>query len=54
MGSAYNPNSNNTLTVAVSPPPGSGGADGPLPLWVLGALGAGLIGIASRKLKHAR
>jgi hypothetical protein len=40
------------LTVAVSPPPGSGGADGPLPLWALGALGAGLIGIAARKLKH--
>jgi uncharacterized repeat protein (TIGR01451 family) len=53
-GSVYNPNSNNTLVVAVSPPPGSGGKDGPLPLWALGALGAGLIGIASRKLKHAR
>jgi uncharacterized repeat protein (TIGR01451 family) len=51
-GSTYDPNSNNTLTVAVSPPPGSGGADGPLPLWALGALGAGLIGIAARKLKH--
>lgn len=53
-GSAiYDPNANNnTLTVALSPPPGSGVKDGPLPLWALGALGAGLIGIASRKLKY--
>jgi regulator of chromosome condensation (RCC1) repeat-containing protein len=27
--------------------------DGPLPLWALGALGAGLVGIASRRLKKA-
>jgi alpha-tubulin suppressor-like RCC1 family protein len=30
---------------------GSGATDGPLPLWALGALGAGLMGIASRRLK---
>lgn len=28
-------------------------SDGPLPLWALGVLGAGLIGIASRRLKKA-
>jgi hypothetical protein len=27
--------------------------DGPIPLWALGALGAGLVGIASRRLKRA-
>ena len=33
---------------------GNGGdSDGPLPLWALGALGAGLLGIASRRLKKA-
>jgi len=26
--------------------------DGPIPLWTLGALGAGLLGIASRRLKR--
>ena len=31
--------------------PSAGGAtDGPIPLWALGALGAGLVGIASRRL----
>lgn len=28
-------------------------SDGPLPLWALGALGAGLVGIASRRMKKA-
>jgi hypothetical protein len=32
--------------------PGSGG-DGPIPLWALAALGATLVGIASRRLKSA-
>jgi len=31
----------------------SGDSDGPLPLWALCALGAGLVGIASRRLKKA-
>jgi hypothetical protein len=31
----------------------TGDTDGPMPLWALGALGAGLLGIASRKLKKA-
>jgi hypothetical protein len=30
------------------------GGDGPLPLWALGALGAGLLGVASRRLSGAR
>ncbi|MGO9991067.1 MAG: kelch repeat-containing protein [Steroidobacteraceae bacterium] len=32
---------------------GGGSTDGPLPLWALYALGAGLVGIASRRLKKA-
>jgi hypothetical protein len=35
-------------------PPAPPGADAPLPLWALGALGAGLVGIASRRIKRAR
>jgi hypothetical protein len=27
--------------------------DGPIPLWALGALGAGLVGIATRRFKKA-
>jgi hypothetical protein len=38
------------FTFALSEVPDSGSADGPLPLWALGAVGAGLIGIVSRKL----
>jgi len=30
---------------------GDGGADGPLPLWAIGALGAGLFGVAARRLR---
>ncbi len=33
--------------------PVSASTDGPIPLWALGALGAGLVGIASRRLKKA-
>jgi hypothetical protein len=36
----------------VTPPP-PGDADGPIPLWALGALGVGLFGIASRRKKAA-
>ncbi len=36
-----------TGTISVTSPP----TDGPLPLWALGALGAGLLGIASRRRK---
>ena len=50
-----------TITIAVTgssgTPGGSnvgdGATDGPLPLWALGALGAGLIGVASRRLRKA-
>ncbi len=41
-----------TITITVSG--GSGDStDGPIPLWALGALGAGLLGIAARRLKKA-
>lgn len=32
---------------------GGSATDGPLPLWALGALGAGVVGIASRRFKRA-
>jgi len=32
---------------------GGGATDGPLPLWAIGALGVGLVSIASRRLKNA-
>ena len=47
--------SNGVLTpqsCTVTPPP-PGDADGPIPLWALGALGVGLFGIASRRKKAA-
>jgi probable HAF family extracellular repeat protein len=31
----------------------SGATDGPLPVWALGALGAGLLGITARRLRRA-
>jgi len=51
---AYGSENSQTLTVTVS---GSGNttggsADGPIPLWALSVLGAGLMGIASRRLKR--
>ena len=46
----------NSSTITITVTGGSSGSssnstDGPLPLWALGALGAGLVGIASRRLK---
>jgi len=40
-----------TGTIDVMNSSAGGGSDGPIPPWVLGALGAGLIGIASRRIK---
>jgi MYXO-CTERM domain-containing protein len=41
-------------TCAMAPPSGEvAPTDGPLPLWAIGALGAGLIGAARRRLKKA-
>jgi uncharacterized repeat protein (TIGR01451 family) len=46
---------NDVLAISLTSVSGSGGAtDGPLPLWALGMFGAGLIGIASRRLRNAR
>lgn len=43
---------NDVLAISLTPPSGAAQAtDGPLPTWALGILGAGLIGIASRRLK---
>ncbi len=43
-----------TIAVTASSSGRSGGTtDGPIPLWALGALGAGLVGIASRRLRRA-
>ena len=39
------------FTYTLAPPAAS--SDGPIPLWALGALSAGLLGIASRRLKKA-
>jgi hypothetical protein len=39
------------LEITATNSPGDSAGDGPLPLWASGALGAGLIGIASRRLK---
>ena len=49
-------NSMGTTDVLLLTPAGaseSNSTDGPVPLWALGALGGGLLGIASRRLKRA-
>jgi hypothetical protein len=47
----------NVLAQCIVSRPGSGSevpsGDGPLPLWALGALATGLVGVASRRLKRA-
>jgi len=46
---------NDVVAVALTSNSGGGGAtDGPLPPWALGMFGAGLVGIASRRLRNAR
>jgi hypothetical protein len=40
-----------TITVAAAGSAGSGSTDGPLPLWSLYALAAGIVGIAMRRLR---
>jgi hypothetical protein len=43
---------NDLLAISLTPVSGGAGAtDGPLPPWALGIFGAGLIGIASRRLR---
>ena len=43
-----------TQSCVITPPPDGGAAgDGPLPLWAIGALGAGLFGTAWRRLRKA-
>jgi hypothetical protein len=42
-----------TITVSAAAPDSGASSDGPIPLWALCALGAGLVGIASRRLKKA-
>lgn len=43
-----------TLTEVQASGSAGGATDGPIPIWALGALGAGFIRIASRRLKKAR
>jgi hypothetical protein len=54
--SASNPGYVLVFSSNVIPPTAASGAasaDGPIPLWALGALGAGLLGVASRRLTRA-
>jgi hypothetical protein len=43
----------NSATATITVSGGTATTDGPMPLWVLAALAAGLIRIASRQLKKA-
>jgi hypothetical protein len=46
---------NDLLAISLTPVSAGGAAtDGPLPPWALGIFGAGLIGIASRRLRDSR
>jgi hypothetical protein len=42
---------NDAWAIVSAAQPSDSTSDGPIPLWAIGALGAGLIGVASRRLK---